>query len=593
MGGTSASRKFQSACRLTRREALFLLATPLALRGQGMSSRGVSAAPRGKPSGIPFLAQFTDIAKRAGLTAPTIYGPVNKKDYLLETIGCGIAFFDYDNDGWLDIFVLCGTRLESAPPGTTNHLYKNNRDGTFTDVTVTAGLIRTGWANAVTVGDYNNDGFEDLFVTYYGENVLYRNNGDGTFTDVTKQAGLIQDGKLWGSGCTFIDYDRDGHLDLFIANYVDIDLKTVPKPGGSTYCRWKGVPVCCGPRGLKTPHNYLFRNNGDGTFTDVSDATGISRAGNRYALTAVAADLDDDGWTDIYVACDSTPSLFFRNQHDGTFKEEGIERGAALTDDGMEQAGMGVGIGDIDLDGRLDLIKTNFADDTVTLYHNDGNGYFSDDTFADGFGVETRYTCWGTGIFDLDNDGYPDVFVCTGSLYPEVARRIPQYPMKTPRLVFRNLGNGKFEELIHEAGPGITTPHCSRGCAFGDFDNDGDVDIIIINLNEPPSLLRNDLSGRRNWLKVLLVGTKSNRSAIGSRVTARYNGKLQAQTVTAQSSFYSVNDRRLHFGLGKAQTADLEICWTSGSTEKIPSVSAGQLAVIKEGAGIVKAEKYG
>lgn len=550
------------------------------------------AAPRRKPSGIPFLARFTDVAKQAGLTVPNVYGPVGRKDYLLETIGCGVAFIDYDNDGWLDIFTLCGTRFHSVPPDTTNRLYKNNRNGTFTDVTAKARLQRTGWASAVTVGDYNNDGFEDLFVTYYGENVLYRNNGDGTFTDVTEEAGLRQDGKHWGSGCTFLDYNRDGHLDLFVGNYIDFDFETAAKPGPSAYCEWKGIPVCCGPRGLKTPHNYLFRNNGNGTFTNVSDAAGISSVQGRYALTAVAADLDDDGWTDIYVACDSTPSLFFRNQHDGTFKEEGIERGVALTDDGMEQAGMGVGIGDACLNGRLDLIKTNFSDDTVDFYHNDGDGYFSDATYAAGFAVETRYTNFGVGIFDLDNDGYPDAFICTGFLYPEVEQKLHRDPMATPRLIYRNLGDGKFEELLGEGGAGVNTKHCSRGCAFGDFDNDGDVDIVIINMNESPSLLRNDLKGNRNWLKVLLVGTRSNRSAVGSRVTAYYDGKLQAQTVTAQSSFYSANDRRLHFGLGQAQTVDLEIHWTNGGIEKFSRISPNQLLVVKEGEGIVKSERW-
>lgn len=590
--GSISSNNFDRALEMSRRELLLLLATPVVMKGQGMASRGVMAAPRMKPSGMPFLAQYTDVAKQAGLTSPTIYGPIGRKDYLLETIGCGVAFLDYDNDGWLDIFLLCGTRLDSAPSNATNRLYKNNRDGTFTDVTGKAGLTRTGWASAVTAGDYNNDGFEDLFVTYFGENVLYRNNGDGTFTNVTKEAGLIQNGNHWGSGCTFLDYNRDGHLDLFIGNYIDFSLETAAKPGGAAYCKWKGVPVCCGPRGLKTPRCYLFRNNGNGTFTDVSVPAGISSIGGRYAMTAVAADLDDDGWTDIYVACDSTPSLFFRNQHDGTFKEEGIERGVALTDDGMEQAGMGIGIGDADIKGRLDLVKTNFSDDTVSFYVNDGKGYFSDESYAGGFGVETRYTNFGVGIFDLDNDGYPDVFICTGFLYPEVERKLHEDPMNTPRLIYRNLGNGKFEELIGQGGLGISAQHCSRGCAFGDFDNDGDIDIVVVNMNEPPSLLRNDLKGNRNWLKVLLHGTKSNRSAIGSRVTAHYGGKSQVQTVTAQSSFYSVNDRRLHFGLGLSQEVDLEIRWTNGDSEKFYGLSPNQLLVIQEGHGIVKAEKW-
>lgn len=569
-----------------------ILATPCLGLAQGMSRRKIKPSPRGKPSGIPFLAHFTDIAKEAGLTSRVICGDESKKDYILETIGCGVAFLDYDNDGWLDIIVLSGIRMENTPPQTTNRLYKNNRDGTFADVTVEAGLVKSGWASSVTIGDYNNDGFEDLFITYYGENVLYSNNGDGTFTDVTKQAGLKQSGLLWGSGCTFIDYDRDGHLDLFIANYLDLDLKTVPKRGQKSECNWKGIPVNCGPRGLKSAHNYLFHNNGDGTFTDVSESSGIAKAQGSYAMTAVAADFDDDGWPDIYVACDSTPSYLFRNQRNGTFVEEGLERGVSLSEDGTPQAGMGIGIGDTNLDGNLDLFKTHFCDDTNILYLNNGSGEFSDATIAAGLGVETRYVSWGAGIVDLDNDGWPDIFVVTGSVYPEIEAQLPEYALKTPRLIFRNLGNGKFEELIDEAGPAVSAAHCSRGCAFGDFDNDGDIDIVIVNLNEPPSLLRNDLSGQRNWLKVLLVGTKSNRSAIGSRVRAHYGGLVQAQTVTAQSSFYSVNDRRLHFGLGKAPNADLEIRWANGETEKIDSVLANQLVVIKEGLGVVKKEKW-
>ncbi|MPZ20292.1 MAG: CRTAC1 family protein [Luteitalea sp.] len=560
--------------------------------GQGVSTRGVKPQPRGKPSGRPVLARFTDIAKQAGLTQPIVYGGIDTKSYILEVVGCGVAFLDYDNDGWLDLFVLNGTRLEDAPPGTTNRLYKNNRDGTFTDVTENAGLTRTGWASAVTVGDYDNDGFDDLFVTYYGHNVLYHNNGDGTFTDVTEKAGLRQDAVRYGSGCTWVDYDRDGHLDLFVASYLDTTLEELPKPGENTDCRWKGVPVNCGPRGLPTGFVQLFHNNGDGTFSDVSKQSGVAAAAGSYPMTAVAADYDNDGWPDIYVACDSTPSWLFRNQHDGTFREEGLERGVALSEDGMEQAGMGVGIGDYDLDGNLDIFKTHFSDDTNVLYANDGKGYFNDVTIRAGIGVETRYVAWGTGMIDLDNDGFPDLFVVTGSVYPEVERKLPDYPFRTPRLVFRNLGDGRFEELIEEAGSGIAAAHSSRGCAFGDFDNDGDVDILVMNMNEPPSLLRNDLSGNGHWLKVLLVGVKSNRSAIGARVTARYGRRTQAQEVTAQSSFYSANDRRLHFGFGAETSADLTIRWPTGETEKIPNVAADQLVVIREGAGIAETQKF-
>ncbi len=560
--------------------------------GQGISSRGVKAQPRGKPSGRPFLSRITDVAKQARLTQPIIYGGADTKSYIIEVVGCGLAFIDYDNDGWVDLFILSGTRLEGAPPGTTNRLYKNNRDGTFTDVTTKAGLQRTGWASAVTVGDYDNDGFDDLFITYYGQNVLYHNNGDGTFTDVTERAGLRQSATRYGSGCSWVDYDRDGRLDLFVANYLNTTLEKLPKPGENSDCTWKGVPVNCGPRGLPPGSVQLFHNNGDGTFTDVSKASGVAAASGSYPMTVVAADYDNDGWPDIYVACDSTPSWLFRNQHNGTFREEGLERGVALSEDGLEQAGMGVGVGDYDLDGNLDIFKTHFADDTNVLYHNDGKGNFDDVTTRSGLGVETRYVGWGAGIVDLDNDGYPDLFVATGSVYPEVEKRLPAYPFRTPRLVFRNLGDGRFEELIEEAGSGVSAPHASRGCAFGDFDNDGDMDILVMNMNEPPSLLRNDVSGNNHWLKVQLVGVQSNRSAIGTRVTARYGSRRQAQEVNAQSSFYSTNDRRLHFGLGNESAADLTIRWTNGTTETIPNVAANQLVVIREGAGIIRKQKF-
>jgi hypothetical protein len=578
---------------ISRRELLALLACSAGPAfGQGISPRSVKPQPRGKPSGRPFHARFTDVAKQAGLIEPVVYGGVDTKRYIIEVVGCGVAFLDYDNDGWLDLFVLNGTRLEGAPSGATNRLYKNNRDGTFTDVTAKSGLARTGWASGVTVGDYDNDGFDDLFVTYYGHNVLYRNNGDGTFTDVTAKAGLQQDSVRYGAGCTWVDYDRDGRLDLFVANYLNTTLEKLPKPGENADCRWKGVPVNCGPRGLPTGFVQLFHNEGNGTFRDVSRASGVAAASGAYPMTAVAADYDNDGWPDIYVACDSTPSWLFRNQHDGTFREEALERGVALSEDGMEQAGMGVGTGDYDLDGNLDIFKTHFADDTNVLYRNDGKGNFDDFTIRAGIGVETRFVGWGTGMVDLDNDGFPDLFLVTGSVYPEVERKLPAYPFRTPRLVFRNLGDGRFEELIEEAGSGVAAAHVSRGCAFGDFDNDGDVDVVIVNLNEPPSLLRNDVSGQGHWLKVLLVGAQSNRSAIGARVIARYGGRAQAQEVTAQSSFYSANDRRVHFGLGAATSADLTVRWPNGSTENISKVQADQLVVVREGAGVIRTQKF-
>jgi len=569
--------------------ALSLLATGQKLLAQqGMASRDVAAQTRPKSSGKPFDAQFTDVAKEAGLHAPIIYGGVDTKKYILEANGCGCAFLDYDNDGWLDIFLLSGTRLEGAPREATNRLFKNNRDGTFTDVTEKAGLRATGWGNGVCIADYNNDGFDDIFCTYFGQNRLYRNNGDGTFTDVTRQAGLWNEGPdRWGAGCAWVDYNRDGHLDLFVSNYIQFSFEHAPVPGENSTCNWKGIPVNCGPRGLPPGRHLLYHNNGNGTFTDVTKQAGIAAANESYGMTVVAADFDEDGWPDIFVACDSTPSLLFMNNHDGTFREEGIMRGVALSDDGMEQAGMGVGIGDYNLDGHLDLFTTHFIGDTCGFYKNDGKGSFDEVTRLTKVGVETRFTSWGTGIFDFDNDGFPDVLFVTGSVYPEVERKLPQYPYKTPRVVFRNLGTGEFEEIESGAGQGLIERRSSRGCAFGDFDNDGDMDVLIVNMNEPPSLLRNDVKVRRNWLKVKLEGVKSNRSAIGARVLVHFGGKVQAQAVTSQASYYSCNDPRLHFGLGNAAVADIDVYWPNGLHEEYKKVPANQLITLREGSGIV------
>ncbi len=528
----------------------------------------------------PF--HFVDVAANAGLVHPVVYGGVETKRYILETNGCGIAFFDYDHDGWLDIFVPGGSRIEGAPPGTTNRLYRNNRDGTFTDVTKKAGLERVAWASGVCVGDYNNDGFDDLFLSCWGQNVLYRNNGDGTFTDVTKEAGLLHAKPEWGAGCTFTDYNRDGFLDLFVSTYLDFDFKTTPQPGANETCMWKGLAVNCGPKGLPPGRNFLYRNNGDGTFRDVSEESGIAKADRRYAMTSVAADFDDDGWPDIFVACDSTPSILYKNNHDGTFTDVALEAGVAYNEDGREQAGMGVAVADALGQGRLDIFKTHFADDTPILYRNKGKALFEDVTGKAGLGAFTRYVGWGAGFADFDNDGLPDLLFVNGSVYPEIEKLFGEYKYRNPRLLLRNTGNGVFENLSERSGTGISDLHSSRGCAFGDFDNDGDVDVLIMNMNEPPSLLRNDARNENHWLKLKLIGTKSNRSAIGATVVLTAGGRRQRQDVISQSSFYSQSDLRLHFGLGAAQNADLEIRWPSGILQAARSVRADQILTIRE-----------
>ena len=570
---------------------------PLPLMSQSASAPGQSAEKKPGGLGVAFL----DIAQEAGFKARTIFGGEKKNKYLLETTGCGVAFYDYDNDGWLDVFVVNGWRLEGFPKGQdpTCHLYKNNRDGTFTDVTQRAGLAHSGWGQGVCIGDYDNDGYEDLFITYYGKNALYHNNGDGTFTDVTDKAGVGGKGTRWNTGCAFLDYDRDGRLDLFVANYIDLDLKTAPVPESGP-CLYKGVRVACGPPGLQGGRNILFHNNGDGTFTDVSETSGITKTHGTYGLGVLVADFDNDGWPDIYVANDSTASTLYQNQKNGTFEDIAIQAGAAFSPDGKPQAGMGVSAGDYDHHGNFDIIKTNFAGDTHSLYRNQGDGNFEDTTFASGLGTNTKYLGWGCGFFDMDNDGWLDILVCNGHVYPEVEQLKTEAGYAERKLLYRNLHNGRFEDVSFQAGPGISAPVAARGCAFGDFDNDGDVDVVVNTINNYPQLLRCDSATGNHWIKVRAIGTKSNRSGIGARVKCVCRMQElqkpieQIDEVRSGGSYLSQNDLRIHFGLGKAEKVDLiEIRWPGGAVDTVRNVAVNQLIYVKEGAGIIKTQTFG
>ena len=539
---------------------------------------------------------FVNTAKEAGLNVETIFGGEHKNKYLLETTGCGVAFYDYDNDGWLDIFLVNGTRLEGFPAGKEpiNHLFKNNRDGTFTDVTDKAGLRRSGWGQGVCIGDYDNDGFDDLFITYYGNNALYHNNGDGTFTDVSLKAGVAGTRTRWGTGCAFLDYDRDGKLDLFVANYIDLDLRTAPVPESGP-CLYKGVMVACGPPGLEGDNDILYHNNGNGTFTDVTDAAGIKKAGGTFGLGVLTADFDNDGWPDVYVANDSTPSLLFQNKKNGTFEDIGIEAGCSLSADGKPQAGMGVSAADYDIDGNLDIVKTNFAGDTPSLYHNLGNAHFEDATFSGGLGLHTKYLGWGCGFFDYDNDGWPDILICNGHVYPEVEQLKTEAGYAQRKLLYKNLRNGRFEDVSLKAGPGINEPVAARGCAFGDFDNDGDIDVVVNTVNGPPQLLRCDSKWDNNWIKIKAIGVKSNRSGIGARIRCvthpadEPKPHAQIDEVRSGGAYISQNDLRVPFGLGKAAKVDLlEIHWPSGQSDTMKDVKVNQLVYVREGEGIVR-----
>jgi hypothetical protein len=535
----------------------------------------------------PLTFSFTEVGARAGFSAVTVYGGTKTNRYLLETTGTGAAAFDYDKDGWLDVFVVNGTTLEGFPKGQepTSHLYRNKQDGTFEDVTAQAGLALTGWGQGACAADYDNDGNEDLFVTFFGTNRLFRNRGDGTFDDVTRRAGLDTVRSRWGAGCAFLDYDRNGRLDIFAANYIDLDLASAPVPE-SGLCRYKGLPVACGPPGLPGGKNILYRNQGDGTFADVSVASGVARANGTYALGVSTLDFDDDGWVDLYVANDSNPSALYRNNRDGTFTDIGVTAGCAYSQDGKPQAGMGVAIGDYNRDGRMDIFKTNFAGDTSTLYANNGNGLCEDRTFASGFGRNTRWLGWAVAFLDLDLDGWQDLFLVNGHVYPEVDQVKTEAGYKQRKVVYRNRGDGRFDDVTEQLGPPVTVPKAGRGAAYADFDNDGDVDILVNNVHDTPELYRLDQREARSWSALRLVGVQSNRSAIGARVILTAGGVTQVSEVRGGGSYYSQNDLRMHFGLGSAKTIDrVEVRWPNGKIEVWTGVEPNRIVTLTEGTG--------
>ncbi len=547
-----------------------------------------SQTPAEKVIDNPGIANFTDIAEKAGLTAVNVFGGVETKKYIIETTGTGVAIFDYDNDGWPDIFIVNGTTLEGFPSdqAPTNHLYHNNHDGTFTDVTVKAGLLATGWGQGVCVGDYDNDGWDDLYVTYYGKNRLYHND-HGVFTEVAEKAGVAGSGKAWGTGCAFVDYNRDGRLDLMVANYVDFNPSTTPSPGEGSSCVWKGVPVMCGPRGLPGAKNILYKNRGNGTFADVTTTAHIDQTNGRYAFSVSTFDFDDDGWPDIYIACDSAPSILYHNNRDGTFTDVAVMAGVAFNEDGREQAGMGTTVADYNGDGRLDIFKTNFSDDTPTLYRNDGEGIFSDVTYAAGLGRHTQYLGWGTMFFDFDNDGWPDLILANGHVYPEVDKFHLGSGYLEPRLLYHNNGNGTFSDVSATAGPGFAAVFSARGLAVGDFWNDGRLSVLISNVYARPSLLVNTAHSGNHWVALKTVGTRSNRDGIGAKITVKAGKRTLVDEVRSGSSYISQNDFRVHYGLGTAVKIDaVQVRWPSGLVEHFDNLSIDAIHPLKEGSGV-------
>ncbi len=532
---------------------------------------------------------FVDEALRAGLKDVFVCGDEQQKNYIVETLGTGVAFVDYDNDGLLDIFAVTASRLGGFAPGTepVNRLYRNKGDRTFEDVSKKAGVAKAGWGQGVCTGDIDNDGFVDIYVTYWGTDVMYRNRGDGTFEDVTPPG----TGSRWGTGCAFVDYDRDGKLDLMVANYVDFDMKNTPRSDGPKPCRWKEENVMCGPQGLKPGLNRLWHNEsspGKIRFLDVSKKAGIETPGPRYGLSVTTLDYDRDGWSDIYVAVDSQASLLYHNKRDGTFEETALESGVALSEDGREQAGMGTAAADYDGDGWPDLVKTNFIDDLPNLYHNNRGGGFSESTSQAGLGKYSQFLGWGAAFVDYDNDGWLDIFMVNGHVYPGL--KSGEYRQR--RILYRNGGAGKFSDVSAEAGAAVMEKTSARGLAVGDYDNDGRSDLLISNMNERLSLLRNTLRGG-NSVTLKLVGQKTNRSGIGAVARVTTGERRLTGEVQSGSTFMSQSDFRLHFGLGDASTAEtVEVQWPGGALEVIGALAAGQIVTITEGKGVTGRRPY-
>lgn len=531
--------------------------------------------------GATALPQFKNVRREAGIDFKLVSGG-SSKSYILESMSGGVGFIDYNNDGWIDIFLVNGSTLEAERKkinGASDRLYRNNGDGTFTDVTEQAGVKDSSWGMGVCVGDVNNDGFDDLYVTNFGPNVLYLNNRDGTFRDFSRESKT--DDPAWSSSAAFGDYDRDGDLDLYVSNYLEFDVGRLPQD--SPLCRYRGIKVQCGPRGLVPAPDRFYENLGDGRFIDVTAKSGIARAKPYYGLGVVWGDYDNDADLDIFVANDSTPNYLFRNNGDKTFEEVALLAGVALSEDGREQAGMGVDFADYDNDGDLDLTVTNFSEDYNTLYRNEGDGSFSDISYAVGFGEVTwPFLGWGTQFVDLDLDGWQDLVVANGHVYPEVDAHQLGTTYRQRNLLFRNVIGRKFEEVGRQAGSGWQTVESNRGLAAGDIDNDGQMDLLIASLDTAPLLLRNqNKSGK--WVLLKLKGTRSNRSAVGARLTLRAGGQTQIREIKSGGSYQSQSDLRVHFGLGLSTKVDeLQVRWPSGKVQKLTDIEANKIHVLEE-----------